>query len=544
MSSRSRYWRVFAINFIIAIGIVELAVTQCQKLDWIVDSGSPLRRVFEGLKAPLTATCSRCGRLESETPFQMAEYEGRHGRFASYLCASCYREKGFPQKGRRRDLVFVPVLEPFALLFGLLIVYGLFAWGTTGVFYRLASKPRWRNVSTPGKTHQQALPFLTCAENSELIQRIELAQQDERKRHMERFGAIYCDYLNRGLSSSTACFVDQWREKIDHHERLTGIGIDQVFHLVETTDRRLAEEDETAIIEALASPFTQAMQSYAQEQERSLREHGLTGGGVAGSMNSMWNITRSQAVERIGATIRTQARDWDRKRREAKRRRRKEWLDRIPAWWPILLAIGAVIGWVGRDIIRDVVQASSKTEKVLPTRAIGLQEHGVDKPKWLDYSGQSTEELLALEGKYRTDSLVVAFDEAMRRKAARVGEERLAEEERIILVIETLERQVNNGGYNQFFFNSSRKYAPILVDALNRIGSPGTASITQEAIDALGIRGQLTVDAIDRAMGEEDEERTTRLRACDKRYFSEVGDLAPPLFEFIKANCSKIKLHN
>jgi len=168
----------------------------------------------------------------------------------------------------------------------------------------------------------------------------------------------------------------------------------------------------------------------------------------------------------------------------------------------------------------------------------------VDKPKWLDYSGQSTEELLALEGKYRTDSLVVAFDEAMRRKAARVGEERLAEEERIILVIETLERQVNNGGYNQFFFNSSRKYAPILVDALNRIGSPGTASITQEAIDALGIRGQLTVDAIDRAMGEEDEERTTRLRACDKRYFSEVGDLAPPLFEFIKANCSKIKLHN
>jgi hypothetical protein len=42
---------------------------------------------------------------------------------------------------------------------------------------------------------------------------------------------------------------------------------------------------------------------------------------------------------------------------------------------------------------------------------------------WLDgYSGESVDELIALEGTYRTDSLVLAFEQAMDQKAARVGE--------------------------------------------------------------------------------------------------------------------------
>jgi hypothetical protein len=45
---------------------------------------------------------------------------------------------------------------------------------------------------------------------------------------------------------------------------------------------------------------------------------------------------------------------------------------------------------------------------------------------WLNaYSGETVDELLALEGKYRIDSLVVAFEQAMDQKAARVGENKL-----------------------------------------------------------------------------------------------------------------------
>jgi hypothetical protein len=103
--------------------------------------------------------------------------------------------------------------------------------------------------------------------------------------------------------------------------------------------------------------------------------------------------------------------------------------------------------------------------------------------QWLDgYRGESVDQLIALEGKCRTDSLVLAFEQAMDQKAARVGEDKLRPEERIILAIEALEREVNNGGCGQFFVNSSREYAPIIVDALRRIGCPKTAEITQRAL--------------------------------------------------------------
>src|SRR5947209_20339717 len=65
-------------------------------------------------------------------------------------------------------------------------------------------------------------------------------------------------------------------------------------------------------------------------------------------------------------------------------------------------------------------------------------------PKWLDaYAGQSTDELIALRGEYRTDSLVVAFEEAVMQKAARLGAGALSMEENAILRVEALERDVN-----------------------------------------------------------------------------------------------------
>src|SRR5213592_1958422 len=103
--------------------------------------------------------------------------------------------------------------------------------------------------------------------------------------------------------------------------------------------------------------------------------------------------------------------------------------------------------------------------------------------QWLDgYSGETVDELIALEGKYRTDSLVLAFEQAMDQKAARVGDCKLTDEERIILAIEAIEREVNNGGYGQFFVNSSREYALIIVNALRAIGCTKTAEITQKAL--------------------------------------------------------------
>ena len=161
--------------------------------------------------------------------------------------------------------------------------------------------------------------------------------------------------------------------------------------------------------------------------------------------------------------------------------------------------------------------------------------------KWLEaYDGQSTDELLALEGEYRTDSIVLAFEMALDGKDGRVGAAGLSDEERVVLAVEALEREVNNGGYGQFFTNTSNAYAPMIVDALGRIGCREAAEITQAAVDALGLEGPMTTDALEDAMENDDEARDEKLAACNNRYYETVGDLSQPLLEFIKANRDRI----
>jgi hypothetical protein len=156
------------------------------------------------------------------------------------------------------------------------------------------------------------------------------------------------------------------------------------------------------------------------------------------------------------------------------------------------------------------------------------------------YSGQSTDQLLSLGGEYRTDSLVLAFEQAISQKAEREGVKNLTEEERIVLAVEALEREVNNGGYDQFFVNSSREFAPTVVGALQRIGCKKTATITQRAIKALDV-ADLTSEAIEAAMAAEDEGRLAKLNRCDDSYYKSAEPIAERLFAFIKANKGAIR---
>lgn len=50
-----------------------------------------------------------------------------------------------------------------------------------------------------------------------------------------------------------------------------------------------------------------------------------------------------------------------------------------------------------------------------------------------------------------------------------------------IYVIWVLEAEVNNGGFNQFYFNSSGQYAELLPKALNLIGAPKFADLVVRA---------------------------------------------------------------
>ena len=167
----------------------------------------------------------------------------------------------------------------------------------------------------------------------------------------------------------------------------------------------------------------------------------------------------------------------------------------------------------------------------------------MSQQKFLDrYSGQTVSELLAFEGIYRTDSLILAFEQGLDQKSFKHGESTLSPTERMILAIEALEREVNNGGYDQFFRNSSVEYVLMVVASLEAIGCPNTANITQDAITALGLSPTPATTEIEKVMAMVDESRDVTLSKCDSRYYASGEDIASVLFAYIKAHRGDIGL--
>ncbi|MGA9071897.1 MAG: DUF4375 domain-containing protein [Terracidiphilus sp.] len=162
--------------------------------------------------------------------------------------------------------------------------------------------------------------------------------------------------------------------------------------------------------------------------------------------------------------------------------------------------------------------------------------------KWLDgYSGESIEELIALASEYRIDSLLMAMEEALNQKAEDLGEQDLSDEERIVLAVVALEREMNQGGFAQFFANASGQYASIVVNSLLCIGASEAANIVSGAINALGIQ-DFSPEELDEALESENEERDEQLEECDGLYSGVGEDIAGQLFEFVAAHQDAIQL--
>jgi len=69
------------------------------------------------------------------------------------------------------------------------------------------------------------------------------------------------------------------------------------------------------------------------------------------------------------------------------------------------------------------------------------------------------------------------------------GVENLTEAELTAYVVDGAEREVANGGFNQFYFNSAGDQARETVEALHRIGADKMAEIVERANAAFGERG-------------------------------------------------------
>jgi hypothetical protein len=119
----------------------------------------------------------------------------------------------------------------------------------------------------------------------------------------------------------------------------------------------------------------------------------------------------------------------------------------------------------------------------------------------------------------------------------------LNEVEISVLAIEALEREVNNGGYHQFFLNTP-KYAEHVVPALRRIGCTRTADVTQRAIDLLELPGPVTTSRVAEALDHDSKGSLIEIliEECDGPYFDEPEAIADRLFAYLSANRERIRL--
>jgi hypothetical protein len=154
------------------------------------------------------------------------------------------------------------------------------------------------------------------------------------------------------------------------------------------------------------------------------------------------------------------------------------------------------------------------------------------------YGGQTIQQLIAMKDSHRIDSLVLAVEQALGSKP----EPELSEPERVVLAVEAMEREVNNGGYHQFFGNSSREFTGFLVRALELIGCPKCAAISADAIAVLELPEQFDADTVERAACELSDESREKLGECDSRYYANNESIEQRLFAYIEEHQDEIQI--
>lgn len=114
---------------------------------------------------------------------------------------------------------------------------------------------------------------------------------------------------------------------------------------------------------------------------------------------------------------------------------------------------------------------------------------------------------------------------------------RLSDAERVIYVVYTLEGEVNNGGFAQYFYNSSGDFGYELEAAFQKIGASETAAICAKAVAVFGTAyPQDRAKRQDIMMSEDNVHFSDIWSECDSNFFEYPEDTADMMYRFIMEN--------
>ena len=117
---------------------------------------------------------------------------------------------------------------------------------------------------------------------------------------------------------------------------------------------------------------------------------------------------------------------------------------------------------------------------------------------------------------------------------------KLSEQQKQFYYNQCLEREINNGGFNQYFFNSSGNFAHKTIKSLLTIGANKTADILQKAIEQFP-NSNVPEDRTERQIILEQIQGTANLtwEELDQKFFAYEDDLNTLNIEFIREHKDK-----
>ena len=133
-------------------------------------------------------------------------------------------------------------------------------------------------------------------------------------------------------------------------------------------------------------------------------------------------------------------------------------------------------------------------------------------------------------------SAIIAIDNHLGRRFYSNPDD-MTDHEKLFMYIEELEREVNNGGFWQYFYNSSGEYAMQTVGALKTIGAEHTAGLLSKAIEVFPDSNVPTdrderIGAIE-SLGNGVKEEWNDL---DDQFQEYQDDIAELLLDFVRQN--------
>ena len=143
----------------------------------------------------------------------------------------------------------------------------------------------------------------------------------------------------------------------------------------------------------------------------------------------------------------------------------------------------------------------------------------------------------------RQDLIIIQIDSYLNEKSEYGDKiEKLNIYQKVFLFVENLEREINNGGFNQFYFNSSGDFSQETVDALLEIGANKTAEIVKKANSEFK-NGIVPKDRTERQSELEliEEKAEEIWNECDSEFYKYQDNLTELLIAFVIKNKTEFK---